>query len=116
MPDTYGVILATAGSQEEAESLAGGLVERKLVACAQLLPISSIYTWEGKVEKDSEVLLLLKARADLYDEIESYILENHSYDTPEVSASPRAAAPWPDRSSPSPDSQLGHGASASSPR
>ncbi len=80
----YSVILTTAGSAEEAESLAKELVERKLVACAQLLPISSIYTWEGKIEKDSEVLLLLKVRADLYEEIESYILENHSYDTPEV--------------------------------
>lgn len=84
MPDAYSVILTTAGSSEEAESLARGLVQRKLVACAQLLPISSIYTWENKVEKDSEVLLLFKARADLYDVIESYILRNHSYDTPEV--------------------------------
>jgi periplasmic divalent cation tolerance protein len=84
MPDTYSVILTTAASAEEAESLAGGLVERQLVACAQLLPIGSIYTWQGKVEKDSEVLLLLKARADLYEQIESHILANHSYDTPEV--------------------------------
>lgn len=84
MPDTYSVILTTAGSAEEAESLAAGLVERKLVACAQLLPIGSIYRWEGKIEKDSEVLLLLKARADLYEQIEAHILENHSYDTPEV--------------------------------
>ena len=84
MNETYAVILTTAGSQEEAESLASGLVERKLVACAQLLPIGSIYTWEGKVEKDSEVLLLLKARADLYEQIEAHILDNHSYDTPEV--------------------------------
>src|ERR1043166_3216056 len=84
MPDSYSVILTTAGSAEEAESLASGLVEQKLGACAQLLPIGSIYTWEGKIEKDSEVLLLLKARADLYEQIESYILERHSYDTPEV--------------------------------
>lgn len=84
MPETYSVILTTAGSSEEAESLASGLVERKLVACAQLLPIGSIYTWEGKIEKDSEVLLLLKARGDLYEQIESHILEHHAYDTPEV--------------------------------
>jgi periplasmic divalent cation tolerance protein len=84
MKQSYSVILTTAGSPEEAESLAAGLVERKLVACAQLLPIGSIYTWEGKIEKNSEVLLLLKALADLYDQIESHILEHHSYDTPEV--------------------------------
>lgn len=84
MPDSYSVILTTAGSPQEAESLADGLVRQKLVACAQLLPIGSIYMWEGKVEKDSEVLLLLKARTDLYEQIESHILEKHSYDTPEV--------------------------------
>ncbi len=84
MPDTYSVILTTASSTEEAEALAAGLVERQLVACAQLLPIGSIYRWEGRIEKDSEVLLLLKARADLYEQIESHILDNHSYDTPEV--------------------------------
>jgi len=84
MPNAYSVVLTTAASAEEAESLAAGLVERKLVACAQLLPISSIYTWEGRIEKDSEVLLLLKARADLYEQIQSHILEHHSYDTPEV--------------------------------
>jgi periplasmic divalent cation tolerance protein len=84
MPDAYSVILTTAGSPQEAESLAEGLVRQRLVACAQLLPISSTYTWEGEVEKDSEVLLLLKARADLYEQIESHILEKHSYDTPEV--------------------------------
>lgn len=84
MPDTYSVILTTAGSAEEAETLAGELVRRKLVACAQLLPIGSVYTWEGEIEKDSEVLLLLKARADRYEAIESHILANHSYDTPEV--------------------------------
>jgi periplasmic divalent cation tolerance protein len=84
MKERYSVILTTAGSSDEAESLASGLVSRKLVACAQLLPIGSMYIWEGKIEKDSEVLLLLKARADLYEQIESYILERHSYDTPEV--------------------------------
>jgi periplasmic divalent cation tolerance protein len=84
MADGYSVILTTAGSTGEAEKLAGGLVEEKLVACAQLLPIGSIYRWEDKTERDSEILLLLKARAELYGKIESYILEHHSYDTPEV--------------------------------
>jgi periplasmic divalent cation tolerance protein len=82
--DSYSVVLTTAGSQEEAESLATGLVEGRLVACAQLLPIRSVYAWEGSVEHDAEVLLLLKAQTDAYSSIESYILANHSYDTPEV--------------------------------
>jgi periplasmic divalent cation tolerance protein len=84
MQDSYSVILTTAGSPDEARALGRGLVEAGLVACVQLLPIDSIYSWEGKVEEDSEFLMLLKARSDRYEAIESYLLEHHSYDTPEL--------------------------------
>lgn len=84
MPGIYSVILTTAGSSDEARSLGRGLVEAGLVVCAQLLPIDSVYSWQEKVEEDSEVLILLKARGDRYEAIESYLLEHHSYDTPEL--------------------------------
>jgi periplasmic divalent cation tolerance protein len=84
MPDGHSVILTTAGSHEEARSLGRGLVEAGLVACVQLLPIESIYSWQGKVEEDAEVLMLLKARADRFGAIETLLSEHHSYDTPEI--------------------------------
>ncbi len=84
MQDGYSVILTTAGSPDEARALGRGLVEAGLVACVQLLPIDSVYSWQGKVEEDAEVLMLLKARADRYEAIEAYVLEHHSYDTPEI--------------------------------
>ena len=84
MPDGYCVILTTAGSPEEARTLGRGLVESGLVACVQLLPIDSIYAWQGKAEEDAEVLMLLKARSDRFEAIEAHLLERHSYATPEL--------------------------------
>jgi len=80
----YCVILTTCGSQEEADSIAAGLVEARLAACVQQTPIRSTYRWEGKIVKDEELLLFIKTRADLYPQIEAWIRSRHSYDVPEI--------------------------------
>src|SRR5690606_8951037 len=55
------IVITTTSSTDEAESLANGLVESRLAACVQILPqMTSIYSWEGKIEKDEEHLLLIK--------------------------------------------------------
>ncbi len=84
MPETYCVILSTAGSQDEADRLADLLVRRGLAACVQVAPISSTYMWNGNLTKGSEHLLLIKTAARLYPDIENAILENHSYELPEI--------------------------------
>lgn len=81
---TYSVILTTTDSDDEARSLARGLAEAKLAACVQILPITSHYVWEEKLEESKELLLLIKTRSDLYDAVESFLSERHSYDTPEI--------------------------------
>jgi len=81
------IVLTTTSSTEEAESLATGLVESRLAACVQILPkMTSVYAWEGKVEKESEHLLLIKTLPEKYKAVEKYILDRHSYDTPEIVA------------------------------
>lgn len=80
----YCVALSTASSQTEAESLARGLVEHRLAACVQLLPITSFYTWQGQVEQSGEVLLVIKTTGSAYPQLEQYITRNHSYDVPEI--------------------------------
>jgi len=81
------VIFTTTSSTEEAESLATGLVESRLAACVQILPkMTSVYTWEGKVERESEHLLMIKTLPEKYEAVEKYILDRHSYDTPEIVA------------------------------
>jgi periplasmic divalent cation tolerance protein len=78
------IILATAGSQEEAGKIAHALVERRLAACVNIVPrIESVYRWQGKVETAQELLLLIKTQAALYEHVRDAIKELHSYDLPE---------------------------------
>jgi periplasmic divalent cation tolerance protein len=85
----YIVILVTASSEKEAETIAEDLVRSRLVACANLIKgIRSIYRWEGNVQKDDEVLLVMKGRSSGFGRIEKRVRELHSYDVPEVVALP----------------------------
>lgn len=83
------VVLTTAGSNDEARSIAGALVERRLAACVNIVgPIVSLYRWKGKVENSQEWLLIAKTTADLVDALAAAIKELHSYDLPECIALP----------------------------
>ena len=81
------VVLTTAGSHDEAATIAASLVESRLAACVQVVPgVESVYWWEGRVARDAEWLLLCKTTADRYGDVEATIRELHSYTTPEVVA------------------------------
>lgn len=70
---------------DEASTLAGLIVEKRLAACVQVVPtISSVYWWEGKVCRDEESLLLCKTDASVVESLTALICEAHSYDVPEV--------------------------------
>lgn len=84
----FGVVLVTVPSQEEAIALARSLVEQKLVACANLFPVQSIYTWDGNLCEEQEWQLILKTRLDRFFQLEHAIREQHSYDVPEIIALP----------------------------
>jgi periplasmic divalent cation tolerance protein len=85
-------VLTSAGSEEEAERIAAALVERRLAACVQVLgPIASRYRWQGKVETAREWMCLAKTEATMYPEVEAAIRELHSYDEPEIVATPIVA-------------------------
>eukprot|EP00879_Flechtneria_rotunda_P005888 GHRR01006194.1.p1 GENE.GHRR01006194.1~~GHRR01006194.1.p1 ORF type:complete len:183 (+),score=52.40 GHRR01006194.1:129-677(+) len=79
------VVYVTAPNADVAEKIANKLVEQQLVACVNVLPgITSIYRWQGKVEKDSEVLMILKTQGALLDKLTAKVRELHPYDEPEV--------------------------------
>jgi len=82
------MMITTACGRDEAGRLARMLVEQKLAACVQLLPIDSVYRWEGAVRQEAEVLLLIKTRSALAQAVISAIKAAHSYDTPEIIALP----------------------------
>ena len=83
------IVLTTIPKTEEADDLARKIVEANLATCVQVLPaMKSFYFWDGALQTDSEHLLLIKTRADKFDELERFILANHSYDVPEIVALP----------------------------
>jgi len=72
---------------ESAEALAEQLVESRLAACVQVLPqMTSIYLWEGEMQKEREALLLIKTLPEKWDEVCSFIAANHTYEVPEIVA------------------------------
>ena len=87
----YGVLLTTVPSREEAAKIAKILIDEKLAACVQLLPIESFYVWQNKTQNETEILLLIKTRAALFDVTVARIKQVHSYTVPEIVAMPFAA-------------------------
>jgi periplasmic divalent cation tolerance protein len=84
---TYQIVLSTAGSDEQARSIARVLVERRLAACVNVVPLGcSIYRWRGHIEQEEERLLLIKSARHLFPELCDAIRELHTYETPEVLA------------------------------
>lgn len=83
------VVFVTAPSEEVAEQIAAKVVGERLAACANILPaIRSIYWWEGKVQTDSEVLVIFKTQATWFLSLETAVKQIHPYDVPEIIALP----------------------------
>lgn len=81
------LIVFTTTLSAEAEALADRIIASKLAACVQILPpMTSVFEWEGKIQKERESLLLIKTLADKYDALETFIKANHGYDVPEIVA------------------------------
>lgn len=82
-------VLTTTDGEAKARALAAGAVEARLAACAQIAgPVTSVYRWQGNTETAQEWQVLLKTTADGYGALESWLLEAHDYDTPEIIATP----------------------------
>ena len=79
------LIYTTFSDKEQAEKIACALLEKKLIACANIFaPHTSIYKWEGKVQSETEIAAILKTEEKHFDEIERVIKLMHSYDTPAI--------------------------------
>ena len=89
MSDDAIVVFMTAANGEEATRLAEMLVGAHLAACVQILPeMESVYRWQGKIERQSEVLLIAKTTQGKFDDLEREVRALHSYETPEIVAVP----------------------------
>lgn len=85
----YKLVLTTSPNAELSHTIAQTLVNERLAACVNVLPVmQSVYRWRGKIESATEQLLIIKIRAADYDAVEQRIRELHSYELPEVIAVP----------------------------
>jgi periplasmic divalent cation tolerance protein len=86
-PAVARIALTTIGSLDEGRRMAHLLVERRLVACVNIVPnLTSIYRWQGEVEEAQEVLLLMKTTSAQLPVLEATVRELHSYEVPEFLA------------------------------
>ena len=96
MPDQPIIVFMTAPNVDEANLLADMLVDKRLAACVQIMrEMESVYRWQGKVERQREVLLIAKTFSSKFVEIEKEVIKLHSYETPEIVAIPLSAGSGP---------------------
>lgn len=95
MPEVY-MVYMTAGSDAEARTIAGHLVEHRLAACVNILgAVHSVYRWQGVVEEGTEVAMVAKTTAEGVEPLERAVKALHSYECPCIVAWPLAAGHGP---------------------
>ncbi|MDR1846862.1 MAG: divalent-cation tolerance protein CutA [Bacteroidales bacterium] len=81
----YIIITTTYPSKEQGlRNLVRSLLDAKLAACVQILPVKSFYTWEGNSEENNEMLLIIKTQKALYKRVEAKIKSVHPYEVPQI--------------------------------
>lgn len=79
------VVFVTVPNREIAEKIAKALIESRLAACVNIIDgLKSIYWWKGKIEEDDELLLIIKTRIEVFEELVLKIKELHPYTVPEI--------------------------------
>ncbi|OEE70049.1 cytochrome C biogenesis protein [Enterovibrio norvegicus FF-33] len=82
--DAYIVVLTTFANEHIGKRIIESLLEKKLAACIQVMPIQSYYHWQGKIAEDAEKQVMIKTKKSLYKTIELEICRLHDYDVPEI--------------------------------
>lgn len=86
---TYILVIITVPSQEEAEKIVNALLERRLIACANVFgPVSSSFWWRGKIDRAEEYLVFMKTEDRLFERVSEVVKRLHSYGVPEIIALP----------------------------
>jgi periplasmic divalent cation tolerance protein len=86
---SYSIVLVTTPDLKTARMLATAALNKRLIACANLIPkLESHYWWQGKIETGLEVLMLMKTTSSKLSALEKFVIGNHPYDTPEFVVMP----------------------------
>ena len=85
LQNVYIIVMVTTASKQEAESIAQRLLQKRLIACANIIgPVSSLFRWSGKTERTEECLIFMKSRRDLFEKLAETVKALHSYEVPEI--------------------------------
>uniref|UniRef100_A0A0N4ZJW3 Divalent-cation tolerance protein CutA n=1 Tax=Parastrongyloides trichosuri TaxID=131310 RepID=A0A0N4ZJW3_PARTI len=87
--NVFSVIYVTVPKMEVAKTIARNVVESKLAACVNIIPgVTSVYSWKGNIEEDQELLLIIKTKTNLLEELKKEIVKIHPYEVPEFISLP----------------------------
>jgi len=79
------LILTTTNSEEEAKAIANALVQERIAACVNISsPVTSIYSWEDKIEEETEYKLFIKTYIENWPALREKLKELHSYSVPDI--------------------------------
>jgi periplasmic divalent cation tolerance protein len=84
MTTDYCIVITTFSDDSNGKKIVDALIEQRLAACIQVIPMQSFYHWKGQVNCDEEKLMLIKTKRSLYEKVQDSIVANHDYDTPEI--------------------------------
>ena len=82
--NSFCILSTTFPNEASAKKVIALLLEERLVACAQMMPIQSFYRWEGKLCDEHEVLVFIKTRTLFFDKIEELLSKHYPYMTPQL--------------------------------
>lgn len=102
MPDkpfNFVELILTCGSWQEAQRIVDSLLEKRLIACAEFIPMRSKFRWKDKLEESDEIRLVMESAEPFFDAIETEVAAIHSYETFVLKSIPvsklsQAALPW----------------------
>jgi len=84
MNDDYCMVITSFSDDENGEKIIDALLAERLAACVQIMPIQSMYHWQGQLCRTQEKLVLIKTKRSLYPQVQQAILAHHAYEVPEI--------------------------------
>ena len=85
MKNTFKLLITSIDNKNNAKIIGKGLIKNNLASCVQYVEnVKSIYKWKDKIESSDEILLLIKTKQDKLDTAKNYIIDQHTYDVPEI--------------------------------
>jgi periplasmic divalent cation tolerance protein len=80
----HSIIVTTYSKAKTGARIVDALLAARLAACVQVVPVTSVYRWKGKISRDREKLMLIKAKSRDFEAIKGTILKLHDYEVPEI--------------------------------